>query len=229
MNINFKEVIKHTSNYGEINSESKFWNDYEEMGDDLSNYKIIKIKIYKGIYKEKEAIFGISYTLKNRLTGEIKPEIIHKGSMNFLEVKEFVIKGDDYLTDFHIRFPEKGDYISHLGFSTNKKDHFLFGTNDGEDKKINSNGGKNIIIGTFGNTNEKLDSMGCFYISKKDYIMKTSLLSLIILRVKIKNDEKFKEEWNKKYKELPIEYQYLWKAVILPDSSFYQILDYCFL
>jgi len=221
------ELIQTTRNYGGIKYESQFWNDYKEMGEDLLKYKIIKLKIYTGTYEEKEVIFGISYILKNIMTGELKPEIFHNVK-DYIDVKEYNIKGNEYLTDFHIRFPNSANYISQIGFETNKKTKFLIGTEEGEDKKISSNGGKNIILGTFGCLNKKLDAMGCLYVSKKEYSKRT-LFPYLMLRVKIKNDKKFKEEYNKKYKELPIEYQYLWKTIFLPDAVFSQIIKYCFI
>ena len=46
------------------------------------------------------------------------------------------------------------------------------GTEDGNDKIIEINGGENIIMGTFGHINKKLDAMGILTITKKDYFKK---------------------------------------------------------
>ena len=53
------ELVKYTGNYGGIDQESKFWDDYEEMGgekgEDLLKYKIVKIRIYTGKFGEKKS------------------------------------------------------------------------------------------------------------------------------------------------------------------------------
>ena len=104
----------------------------------------------------------------------------------------------------------------------------MVGIEEGEDKIISSNGGDNIIVGTFGGTNQKLDSMGCLYVSKKEYL-KRALFSIFMLRYKIKKDENFKKTWDEKCNTLPLEYQFLWRTVNLPDAAFTQIISFCYL
>lgn len=220
------ELIKYTGNYGGIDQNSKFWDDFEDFGEKpLLKMKIIKIKVYTGLYKEKNAIFGVSFTYRNLSTGEIR-EIDHKGSLDFVDVKEFSLDGDEALTDFHIRFTNEAEYISQIGYGTNKR-QFLVPekSEDGEDKTIESNGGKFYIVGTFGCVNEKLDATGVLLIDKKEYL-KLSLFIYFLLKSKVKKDAKFKEEWEKKYKSLPIEYQYIWKLINLPDTPFSNIIKY---
>ena len=101
------------------------------------------------------------------------------------------------------------------------------GTEEGNDKTIETNGGENIIIGTFGHINKKLDAIGILTITKKDYFKKI-LFSFFILRYKIKKDINFKKKWDEKYDELPTEFKYFWRAVNLPDAPFAQIIRYCF-
>ena len=45
----------------------------------------------------------------------------------------------------------------------------------------------------------------------------------------VKKNNKFREEWEKKYKELDIDFQYLWRVVNLPEASFAKIISFCFL
>ena len=104
--------IHYTMNIGAINNESKFWNDLEDIGQkELMKMKITKIKVYTGLYQNKNAIMGISTTFRNFVTGKIK-EIDHKGSQDFIDIKEFALQTGEYLTDFHIRLPENNEYIS---------------------------------------------------------------------------------------------------------------------
>lgn len=226
---NTKKIIEFDGLYGGIFEDSKFFDDYEDMGkEELLNYKIIKVKIYTGMIEDKKVIFGLSLTYKNILTGEIKPPLDHIGSDKYLDIKEFDISGNEYLTDFHIRFNDICEYISQLGFSTNKKRQILEGCEEGQDKTISKNGGNNIIIGTVGYINKRLDSIGCITVPKKEYIKK-EIFRFLLIRYKIKKDNEFKKEWDGKYKELPNDFKYLWRAINLPDTVFMQILKFCFL
>ena len=222
-----EEAIKYSDIFGLINIDSNLWDDNEFMGEkELLKYKIVKIKIYTGSYSNKQVIFGLSYVFRNLDTHENINEQEHKPSEEFIDVKEFEIKNQEFLTDFHIRFPNGGDYITQLGFETNKKRKFYVGTLEGEDKKIETNGGDNIIIGTFGRIKRKLDALGVLTITKLEYFKRRSF-SFFILRYKIKKDDNFKKQWDEKHKDLPIEYKYIWKVANLPDLPFAQIIKYC--
>lgn len=221
------EIVKYTGNYGGITQESKFWDDFEDMGEEeLLKNKIVKVKIYTGKYQGKEVIMGVAFTFKNYFSGETKPSNEHKGSEQFEDVKEMDIKGDEYLVDFHIRFTNEAEYISQVGFTTNKGNKLLVGTEEGEDKTIESNGGDNIIIGTFGCTDKKLDAMGVLYINKKEFV-KRRCFALFMLNHLAKTDENFKKESEKNYDKLAEEFKYIWKTVNLPDAAFSQIIKYC--
>ena len=224
-------IIKYSNNWGPISQESKIWDDFEEIGEaELLKLKLTNIKIYTGVYNNKVAIVGISTTFKNIFTGKTLKPVEHRGSDDFVDVKELVIKGGEFLSDFHIRFPEEDEYISQIGYSTNKGNKILVPeqSEDGEDKTIAENGGNNVIIGTFGFFNKRLDAVGYLYIPKKEYI-KRLLNGFFILRHMIKKDNKFKEKWEKEYKNLPIEFQYVWRVVNLPDNPYSVIIKYCFI
>ena len=221
------EIIKYSGNYGGITQDSKFWEDLEEMGEDeLLKSKITNIKIYTGKYQSKDVINGVCFTFKNYFSGETKPCKEHKGSEQFENVKELEIKGDEYLVDFHIRFPNEAEYISEIGFKTSKGNEILVGTKDGEDKTIESNGGENIIVGTFGCVDKKLDAMGVLYINKKEFL-KRRCFALFMLNHLTKTDEEFKKGIEKNYQKLGDEFKYIWKTVNLPDAAFSQVIKYC--
>jgi len=221
-----ESVIKYSGIYGEITTESKCWDDFEDIGEkQMLNLKITKIKIYSGKFNNKDVIFGVGFTYRNPLNGEEKV-VEHKGSDEFLDIKELIIKPDEYLTDFHIRFSNGAEYISQLGFATNKQNSLIVGPEEGEDKIIKSNGGENIIVGTFGRANKKLDATGVLFINKKDYF-KRRLVGILFLRNLIKKDTKFKEEWNKKQESLPLEFKYIWRVANLPETLLSQIFKFC--
>ena len=221
-----QELIKYTRNYGEITKDSKFWNDLEQFGEDkLLKLKIIKIKIYTGNYMSHKAIFGIGFTFKSLVTGETLPYKEYKGSQQFDDVVEFDIKKNEYLNGFHVAFAYEGQYISQVGFDTNKGNKILVGTG-GEDKTIEANGGDNIIIGTTGCVNIKLDAIGVLYINKREFFKK-KFFPLFMLNNLTKNDEKFKKETEAHYNKLSNEYKYAWKTVNLPDALFSQVIKFC--
>ena len=90
------------------------------------------------------------------------------------------------------------------------------------------NNGNNVLIGSFGYLRENINAFGCIYINKKVYIEKL-LFGFFLLRKILKNNKEFLEKWNKEYKKLDIEFQYVWRFVNLPDSSFVKIIEFCFL
>ena len=142
------------------------------MGEEgLLKSKIVKVKIFTGKYLDKDVIIGVGFDFKNIHTGEtISKE--HKGDGQFEEVKELDIKDDELLVDFFTKFKYEAEYISQIGFQTNKGNKILIGTEEGEDHNIESNGGDNIIVGTFGCYDKKLDAMGVLYVNKKDFDQK---------------------------------------------------------
>ena len=221
-------LIKYSCIFGKMKKISKFWDDLEDLGEkELLKYKITKIKIYTGKYQEQTVIIGVDVTYKNIFTGEILIRE-HKGKLIILDVKEFEMKSGEYLTDFYVRFPEDNCLISELGFGTNKNQKILLGNKIGDNKVIESNGGGNIIVGTFGYFQENLDTIGVLYIPKIKF-MELYLFGFFILRYMIKSKPNFKEEWDSKSKSLNVEYKYIWRFINLPNSLFFYIIKYCFL
>ena len=164
-----ESVIEFSGNQDGIPLESKYWEDLEEFGEkQLLNSKITKVKIYSGKFKGKDVILGIDFTYQNLFNGKEKVAE-HKGSDEFNDVKELVIKEGEYLRDLHIRFKNDASYISQLGYTTNKHNSILVGNKEGEDKNIYSNGGENIVVGSFGAVSKKLDATGVLFVNKKEY------------------------------------------------------------
>ena len=95
-----ESVIEFSGNQDGIPLESKYWEDLEEFGEkQLLNSKITKVKIYSGKFKGKDVILGIDFTYQNLFNGKEKVAE-HKGSDEFNDVKELVIKEGEYLMIF---------------------------------------------------------------------------------------------------------------------------------
>ena len=220
-------LIQQSLNYGIVDQDSKYWDDVEEIGEnEILKYKISKIKIFSTKNEENEVILGVEVTYSNRLTGETKNFTNHIGTQPVFDTKEMNLKSNEYLSDFFIKCDFKNDFITELGYGTTKKNKILIGSEEGKEQNIETNGGEYIIIGIYGCYNERLDGIGFYYVKQKDYFNKM-YQSYFIIRYLTKKDSKFKQEWEKKYKELPIQYQYIWKTVNLPDTIFSGIIKYC--
>ena len=48
-----------------------------------------------------------------------------------------------------------------------------------------------------------------------------------MMRKLIEKDKEFKAKWDVKYKELDKAYQYIWRALLLPNSAFAKVIKYC--
>ena len=216
-------IVKSTLLFGISSLETKFWDDNTDE-EFLIKSKITQIKIHTGEYKEKYVILGISLTFKNLVNNEEKI-VNHIGSGQVLEIQTLDIKENEYVTNFYIRFLDNEEYISQIGFSTNKNRRILVGVDEGDDKIIEYNDGSHIIIGSFGHLDKIMDGIGIYYIKKTDF-MKELLFGIFIVRYLNKNNKEFKKNWDEKYKEIPMEYQYMWKMINLPDNTYYGILRY---
>ena len=236
--------------------DSKFFDDNEALKYESLNYKITSIKIYfnstigneqenklennedneplannaqeedKEFINEKY-IIGLTITYKNIYNGEIKV-MEHKCSDKIAGMKELKIEGNEYVKRFDINITNDFKRVAQLCFFTNKNHYQSVGPKDGEDKIEKFNEEDNVIVGCFGYFGKCLNCLGCIFVDKKIFVRKL-LFGFIYLRDIIRKDEKFREKWQKKYKELDIDFQYLWRVVNLPDASFAKIISFCFL
>ena len=227
------DLIKYSGNYGAFDFNSTYFVDSQDVGgtqNGLLRNKIQKIKIYPGTNNNKEIITGIQLTYINKYTKEIKELPIRKGKKDYEdeEIETFEINPGEYLINFYIRFPDDGEYIHQIGFETNKKRKILKGSEKGNEKNVISNGGDNIIVGTFGYFSTKLDSCGVLYINLKEYFKRLKI-AFFELKFKLKKDEKYRKEIDSKYETFSESDKYLFKACLLPDTPFTGIMKFCIL
>ena len=228
---NKKEIkVEYTGSYGFINAADQknviFFDDEENIGKkELSKSKIIDIKIYTKIIEGKNCITGLEYTIRSLYSGK-DVVVTHKVSNEFDDYKHLELISGEYLKEIIIRFPNNAEYITQLGFITNKNNRIIAGEEDGEIKRIDMNEGKNIILGMSGYVGDKLNCIGCSYTSKKEFAS-SILFKFFFLRHLVKKDEEFKKKWDEKYNELAPEFKMIWRTVNLPDNCFNIIINTC--
>jgi len=228
---NKKEIkVEYTGSYGFINAADQknviFFDDEENIGKkELSKSKIIDIKIYTKIIEGKNCITGLEYTIRSLYSGK-DVVVTHKVSNEFDDYKHLELISGEYLKEIIIRFPNNAEYITQLGFITNKNNRIIAGEEDGEIKRIDMNEGKNIILGMSGYVGDKLNCIGCSYTSKKEFAS-FILFKFFFLRHLVKKDEEFKKKWDEKYNELAPEFKMIWRTVNLPDNCFNIIINTC--
>lgn len=228
---NKKEIkVEYTGSYGFINAADQknviFFDDEENIGKkELSKSKIKDIKIYTKIIDKKNCITGLEYTIRSLYSGK-DVVVTHKVSNEFDDYKHLELISGEYLKEIIIRFPNNAEYITQLGFITNKNNRIIAGEEDGEIKRIDMNEGKNIILGMSGYVGDKLNCIGCSYTSKKEFAS-SILFKFFFLRHLVKKDEEFKKKWDEKYNELSPEFKMIWRTVNLPDNCFNIIINTC--
>ena len=228
---NKKEIkVEYTGSYGFINAADGknviFFDDEEDIGKkQLSKSKIKDIKIYTKIIDKKNCIIGLEYTIRSLYSGK-DVVVTHKVSNEFDDYKHLELISGEYLKEIIIRFPNNAEYITQLGFITNKNNRIIAGEEDGEIKRIDMNEGKNIILGMSGYVGDKLNCIGCSYTSKKEFAS-SILFKFFFLRHLVKKDEEFKKKWDEKYNELAPEFKMIWRTVNLPDNCFNIIINTC--
>ncbi len=236
-----ENIIEYVGPYGSGADSDNFWDDFEqELKDQILRYKITKVKIYynssvdenedKDAKTDKEVIeekyiIGISFTYENLFTGEIK-ELEHKGSDKIAGMKELIIKPGEYLKQFHINFKDEFTHISQIGFTTSKNNELSVGIKDGLDKTIKENEEDKIYLGSFGFFDKRVNGIGCLFVKRNIYL-KAHLFGYFLMRNWVKKNEEFKKKWDNEYKKLNVEYQFIWKAMNLPDAAFTKIIKYC--
>ena len=162
---NIKEEVKYSQMPGVTQNGDKSWDDYEDyLNKEIFKNKIINIKIYFNQGTNID-ITGISFTFKNLISRKIKT-IEHKGSIISSEVKELNLEEDEYLSKFYDDYDDKIEKFLCIGFNTNKNKILLVGKNNNTDIYFNSDDRKNIIVGSFGYYDKRINSLGCLYYNK---------------------------------------------------------------
>jgi hypothetical protein len=213
--------IIETCNYGTVFSENDYHDIKTQLGDNLLDYKITKIKCQ---LKSNTNIQGIQFFYKNINTGEEKALIDIKKNDGELIEQEMILNNEDII-DLKVFLKD----VILVGFevTTNKKRSKKFGYGGDEDL-INIPDLENLdkIIVGFGvcSSDDGISSIYCYYSSKRDYVfhLYTGLLSL---RIKLK-DSNFKEKTDKKLPKMNDKNKLLYRICSLPDNLYFNIIKY---
>ena len=189
--------------YGYIPYEKIQFKDFDLFDMETWKYEILtKIKLWYGIpklgdsnLKSKEKILlGIQCTYTDSLTGKKTATEPHCGDItnNDIEIKELEIKGKDFINKFYI---DADNAVTHLKLVTKNGEMIEVGKENDDDKKtVELNLEKEIMIikSFFGYYNiYGIRSLGCQYISRKNYVL-INLIGILRLRhlFKINQEEK---------------------------------------
>ena len=213
--------IIETCNYGTVFSENDYHDIKTQLGDNLLDYKISKIKCQ---LKSNTNIQGIQFFYKNINTGEEKALIDIKKNDGELIEQELILNNEDII-DLKVFLKD----VVLIGFevTTNKKRSKKFGYGSDEDLiTISDLENLDKIIVGFGvcSSPDGISSIYCYYSSKRDYVfhLYTGILSL---RIKLK-DSDFKEKTNKKLPKMSDKNKLLYRICSLPNNLYYNIIKY---
>ena len=208
-------------NYGTVLDDSKYHDIKDILKEKILDYKITRIKCQ---LKSNTNIQGIQFFYKNAITGEEKALIDIKKNDGDLIEQEMILNNEDII---NLKVFLKDANLIGFEVTTNKNHSKKFGYGNDEDLIAVPDLAKldKIIVG-FGvcSNNEGINSLYCYFSSKRDYVfhLYTGILSL---RIKLR-DSQFTEETKKKLPKMNDKNKLLYRICSLPDNLYYNIIKY---
>ena len=226
MMINKESLFHRSGKYGWKYPETHEFDDIELLGENFLNYIIIKIKVWSGKKNEKTVIVGIQMFFKSIIDGKILTSGIYKGTREVDKCDEFELNPDEYLSDFTCRVDNE---IVNIGFYTNKGRHFAVGGDQGDEMiTLVTSHGPAIVISLFGSYRAELETCGVVYMTRREYsgCLFTGFFELKHL---LKRNETFKKKIMEIEDTLSYSDKVVFKVCQLPDTSFHEILRFCYI
>ena len=229
MNKNLKPV--HLLGYIKPDSDKKHRFDDSMLFQKVMHYAILlkKIKVYFGKNKKaNKTLLGIEASYVNYLNGQ-KIEGKYIGAEKIgddIEVKELIMKENEYINNCELDFD---DYITYFKIMTSKGNNLEFGERPDKVKIFLNYEGDNMIQFFWGDyDDEGINAIGFKYIPRRIFIYGT-IMPILWLRYKIKNENDFKSKFEKNYKDLIKDSSmiYLFRTCLLPEAIFARIIKYC--
>ena len=199
----------------------RFYDDEFSKKENLYKYKISRIKVYLG---ENNNILGIQTIFRNSKREEVAGVEGRDQTAKVIDTKILEIEQYDFLSKFKIFVGN--DYITKLVFITNKGKELSVGTEEGEEKIVDSlNNNTNIILSFFGGyCQNHLQAIGCRYMNISDYL--APINKHVELKKKISN-ESFKQKILNDYKNLSEIDKAIFKTCCLPENAFLEVIKFC--
>ena len=199
----------------------------------LSSTTIKSIKLWFGsppFKKDIKSLLGIQVKYINYITGE-KKETDYQGAsidgVDDVEVKEIELKGGEYLSQFNILFKEYITYIK-IGSKKNFKELGVFENEKQLSQLEEINSGNNVILNIKGlKSKNGIRCLGIDYIPYEYFFLIRSQ-DLFRLRLKLKNDKKFKQKFSNKneYNKLSDEMKLILNVCLLARTPFATLIKY---
>ena len=214
-----------TCNFGKTDNNSKCYDVYNEVGKNLINYKLLKIKCQ---IKSNDSIKGIQFIYRNINTCEEQTLInVKPKEINLIE-QEMNLNGEE-LVDLRTFLSEE---IKLIGFevTTNKGRTKKFGYGNNEQMRVcHDFANKDQVIVGFGVSadDDGVTSLYAYYINKTTYAFHL-YSGVMFLRIKIRNEE-YKKKAISKLDNLDEKNNTLFRICSLPDNQFFNIIKYALL
>ena len=218
-------IIENTSPFGEVKEMSQPFDDENNLGSFLINYKLHKILCY---YEKNVGICGLQiYYIERMKSQEIKTiDVCKKNIGDNIEEQELILESNEIIDRITIYIFEQFRGFEVITNKNNKKKFGWCELNEGQKHELDVFDGSNCLMGFFGNFNkiEGVTSLGFYYLNKKVFHL-VSHFGFFLLRIKLKNQE-FKEKILKILDKMKYSDKALFKTCCLSDNTFFEIIKY---
>lgn len=223
--LNKDSIFRRTGLYGCLYFDANNFDDIDLIGENYLYYIIRKIKVWSGTKNGNTVIIGIQCFFMNIINRKILITGRNKGDHQEEKCNEFILDKKEYISDFSCKVDKE---ITNVSFVTNKGRKFKVGGEQGENKEtLVTSHGPAIILSMFGSYRSELEAIGVVYMTRRDY-SSALFVGYFELKYLLKKNEFFKLKTLQKANSFKYSDQVLLKVCMLPNSSFNQILRFCF-
>ncbi len=215
--------ILSTCNYGKVEENSNYYDMRNEVGKNILNYRITKIKCQ---LKSNDSIYGIQFIYRNINTNK-EETLINVKSKELDLIEQEMSFGFEEIVDLRTWL---SDEIKLIGFevTTNRGRQKKFGFGNDEQLRICpdfENNDQTIVgFGVAADDKNGVTSLYAYYLNKRTYAFYI-YSGVFSLRIKIK-DEEFKKKIESKISNMSEKNKILYRVCSLPDNQFFNIIKY---
>ena len=215
--------ILSTCNYGKVEENSNYYDMRNEVGKNILNYRITKIKCQ---LKSNDSIYGIQFIYRNINTNK-EETLINVKSKELDLIEQEMSFGFEEIVDLRTWL---SDEIKLIGFevTTNRGRQKKFGFGNDEQLRICpdfENNDQTIVgFGVAADDKNGVTSLYAYYLNKRTYAFYI-YSGVFSLRIKIK-DEEFKKKIESKISNMSEKNKILYRVCSLPDNQFFNVIKY---